>query len=406
MSRKSKRISENKKDSKKRKVDFENGPFGLKWEEDETMLICSSDEIESSGKIASFDLDSTLINVKSGSKFPKNKDDWEFWDESVPIKLKEYKDKGFVIVIFSNQAGVEKNKQDPNDLKSKIFDICEELGFPVFCFFSTATDINRKPNTSMWDKFISQYNNDVEVDFKESFYCGDAAGRIKDWEPKKKKDFSCSDRKFAKNIGIKFFTPEETFLGEKKVSKDLWSWGSIDPRKIFEEYPENGKRCEEPVSKNSQEMVLFVGYPASGKSSFYRKHFEPNGYEWVNRDTLKTQPKCLKTALDAIKKGKSVVIDNTNPEAKTRKEYIKIAEQNDVPVRCFFFDTPREIANHLNFFREKLIGTRRIPDIGFNMFKSKFEEPSTDEGFEEVVVVKWFPHFSNEDEKKLFMQFS
>ena len=36
-----------------------------------------------------------------------------------------------------------------------------------------------------------------------SFYCGDAAGRPK--------DFSDSDRGFAQAAGLRFFTPEELF---------------------------------------------------------------------------------------------------------------------------------------------------------------------------------------------------
>lgn len=46
---------------------------------------------------------------------------------------------------------------------------------------------------------------------KNSFYCGDAAGRPKtDLKPK---DFSDSDLKFAREIGVKFHTPESLFLG-------------------------------------------------------------------------------------------------------------------------------------------------------------------------------------------------
>ena len=33
-------------------------------------------------------------------------------------------------------------------------------------------------------------------------YVGDAAGRPKEWAPGKPKDFSCSDRKFAANLGV------------------------------------------------------------------------------------------------------------------------------------------------------------------------------------------------------------
>lgn len=37
-----------------------------------------------------------------------------------------------------------------------------------------------------------------------------------------------------------------------------------------------------------------VGCPASGKSTFRKKYFEPHGYIAVNRDTLGTAEKCLK----------------------------------------------------------------------------------------------------------------
>lgn len=51
-----------------------------------------------------------------------------------------------------------------------------------------------------------------------------------------------------------------------------------------------------------------MGYPASGKSSFFRKHFQPAGYVHVNQDTLRTREKCLNVAEQAVKGGKSVVI--------------------------------------------------------------------------------------------------
>ena len=73
-------------------------------------------------------------------------------------------------------------------------------------------------------------------------------------------------------------------------------------------------------------MILFVGSPASGKSTFWKTHLPT--YIRVNRDTLKTKEKCLKAAEQAITKGESLVIDNTNPTKEDRKAYVDLAKKN------------------------------------------------------------------------------
>ena len=62
---------------------------------------------------------------------------------------------------------------------------------------STADDKYRKPNIGMWETLSKM------IDIKSAFYIGDAAGR--------KGDFSDSDLKFAENIEIQFYVPEEIF---------------------------------------------------------------------------------------------------------------------------------------------------------------------------------------------------
>lgn len=73
-------------------------------------------------------------------------------------------------------------------------------------------------------------------------------------------------------------------------------------------------------------MVIFVGSPGSGKSTFWKNHL--SSYERINRDTLKTKEKCLKVAEEAMKNGKNLVIDNTNPSAEDRKAYIQLAKSH------------------------------------------------------------------------------
>ena len=70
------------------------------------------------------------------------------------------------------------------------------------CFVSTGQNHYRKPSTTPWDHFADKCNGGVKLDLSKCKYVGDAAGRPKDWQPGKSKDFSCSDRMFAANIGI------------------------------------------------------------------------------------------------------------------------------------------------------------------------------------------------------------
>lgn len=139
-----------------------------------------------SEKIAGFDMDSTLIETKSGAKFAKNADDWVYWNPCVPEKLRELVKEGFAIVIFTNQKGISTGQTKAQDIKTKIENIAKDVGVEMHAVIATKDDAYRKPGTKMWDLFIQNNGN---VKLAESFYCGDAAGR----KDGKKKDFSDSD---------------------------------------------------------------------------------------------------------------------------------------------------------------------------------------------------------------------
>lgn len=156
----------------------------------------------------------------------------------------------------------------------------------------------------------------------------------------------------------------------------------------------------------TQEIVIFVGLPASGKSTFARKHFVPHGYVHVNQDTLKTKEKCFKAAMDALAAGKSVVIDNTNPEPATRGMYIQAAKEKGIPVRCLHFRTPEELTHHLNLFREKVFGVPHVPGVAYATCKKKMVEPTIAEGFTEIIPVHFSATFDNPDHQVAFLEWT
>ena len=57
-----------------------------------------------------------------------------------------------------------------------------------------------------------------------------------------------------------------------------------------------------------QEVVLFVGYPCLGKTSFFKRYFQSEGYLHINQDTLKSRDNCVKAVKIALDSGHSCVI--------------------------------------------------------------------------------------------------
>ncbi|KAM4704500.1 bifunctional polynucleotide phosphatase/kinase [Rhinophrynus dorsalis] len=376
------------------------------WEEHGKLLIFNKKGVQASPKIAGFDIDGTIITTKSGKVFPTSPDDWRILYPEVPRKLKELLADGYKVVFFTNQMGISRGKLRPEVFKAKAEAVLEHLGIPVQVFVATGMGIYRKPVTGMWDHLCEKGNDGIRVQKEECLYVGDAAGRPANWAPdRKKKDFSCSDRLFALNLGIKFFTPEEFFLGWKKATFQL---PTFDPRSV----DPNGQLFDPPSASlvsSSQEVVVAVGFPGAGKSSFIKEHMITKGYVCANRDTLGTWQKCVAACEETLRNGKSIIIDNTNPDLESRSRYVDCARKAGVPARCFLFAATIEVAKHNNRFREMTYtgkGHVSVNDMVINSYKSKFVAPSTNEGFSEILKINFVPSFKDPNLEALYRQFS
>ena len=94
------------------------------------------------------------------------------------------------------------------------------------------------------------------------------------------------------------------------------------------------------------EMIICVGSPGSGKSTFTNRFLKD--YVRINNDEYKNKEKCIKVARQFLSDNKSVVIDNTNPKKETRALYLKIAKGLKVEARCLFFTTIKPVCAHNN----------------------------------------------------------
>ncbi|KAI1214413.1 PNK3P-domain-containing protein [Annulohypoxylon truncatum] len=366
-------------------------------------------------KIAAFDLDSTLITTASGKKFGNDPGDWKWWDSSVPSRLRKlYTEEDYRVIVLSNQAGLTLhpdpkskgpkagNKNKVENFKQKCSAVLAQLDVPTTVYAATGHDVFRKPRTGMWTELCRDYEiPEDEIDLSGSVFVGDAGGRtaqLKNAETgaaASTKDFSCSDRNFAHNVGISYKTPEEFFLGEppREFVRDFdlasYPYPGTDAG-------EDGKDLSEVAFEktNKQDIVLFCGPPGAGKSTFYWRHLKPLGYERVNQDTLKSRAKCFKAATELLGVGHSVVIDNTNPDADGRKEWVEFARKHDTLIRCVWFKVPKALCEHNDVVRalNKSMNpeTRAsLPALAFNGFFSRFKEPKVKEGFQDVVEIEF-----------------
>ena len=156
-------------------------PMTLQWEEKGSMLVLRFGESVSSSKIASYDLDGTLIETASGRKFAISSSDWKLLPR-ISNKLHSLHKDGYKIVIISNQLGISRGKPTVGEFKQKAEAIARALNIPLLLLAATTKDKHRKPCMGMWEHMTRAENGGMDVDTKESFYVGDAAGREANWK--------------------------------------------------------------------------------------------------------------------------------------------------------------------------------------------------------------------------------
>lgn len=283
-------------------------------------------------KMAAFDYDHTLVKPTSGPVFSQKIDDWQWLRPNVKNVLIGYYQRGYSIVIFTNQSRKFKTAQ--------IKLVLDTLTIPYKAYIQYNKS-EKKPNPKVFIEF-----SESRLDMAKSFYTGDALGRTGDW--------SDSDKVFAVNCGLRYYSPEEMFPFK------------ITNHKPLKKYPK-------------QEVVIMVGYPGSGKSTFIAKNFNTD-YTVLSGDDLKTESKMKKGLRVAIASKTSVVLDATHGSVKKRKIFIDIAKEASLPVRVIHITTSIEEAMHQNNKR-----AIKVPKIAFWVYRKHFQEPTLAEGINEVI---------------------
>jgi len=360
----------------------------MNWTETGSYLCGTFKKPRKSKQIAAFDLDGNIIKTKSGAIFAENKDDWQFFSKNVKKKIQSLKKHRIIIITNQKRKSII---ADSTDWKAKVEAVCTELNVSCEVFAAIGDDWFRKPRIGFFEEFI-------KYEKEGSFYCGDAAGRVNRTinGQYKSKDFSDSDLKLAKNLDIDFYTPEQYFdeIDDPPAEPKY----GVDFKKISKKAPLKFK----PATK--QEMIICVGYPGSGKSSYATNNIATQNYVRINQDTLKTPAKCLKECENMLKVGKSVVIDNTSATSKSRDKYLELAKKYKTKTRALIFNILLDVAYHNTSVRNSKTRNeiKLIPKVAHFTFRKYYEEPTTEEGFEVIETIPFTLQLKDEEDKKLY----
>jgi predicted kinase len=136
------------------------------------------------------------------------------------------------------------------------------------------------------------------------------------------------------------------------------------------------------------EIVILIGLQASGKSTFFRTCLAAT-YEYISKDQMRNNkhPGRRQAQLieEALQKGHSVVIDNTNPTVEVREPLIGLGRMYGAEITGYYFKSQVRQCLERNRLRE---GMARVPDVAIYTTAKKLVPPSYKEGFDKLFYVR------------------
>jgi predicted kinase len=147
--------------------------------------------------------------------------------------------------------------------------------------------------------------------------------------------------------------------------------------------------------KSKGAVVLAIGLPGSGKSSWFKRHsIIPLSSDLV-RGLLFDDPTeqrfqdLVFSTLRAMLRARMIAgrpwnyIDATNLSPKERHSWIKMAKDFGYEAHAVFFDVPTDVCMERNRMR-----SRNVPDEIMLRMAQKLRPPKFDEGFSKVTIVR------------------
>ncbi len=160
-----------------------------------------------------------------------------------------------------------------------------------------------------------------------------------------------------------------------------------------EAIPAQGTAAPKKTAKGA--VVLAIGLPGSGKSSWFKRH----NIIPLSSDLMRTllfddvaeqrYQDLVFSSLRALLRSRMIAkrpmnfVDATNLSPKERHSWIKLANDFGYEAHAVFFDVPTEVCMDRNRKRQ-----RNVPEEIMQRMAAKLKPPAFEEGFAKITVVR------------------
>ena len=149
--------------------------------------------------------------------------------------------------------------------------------------------------------------------------------------------------------------------------------------------------------ENVRTVIMTVGLPGSGKSTWARRYAAEHGFVIHSSDGVRERIYGDESVVGdfdevfgilyedvdrSLSEGRDVIIDNTGLTLRAR-EVVKTYHDRGFRTVAVVFDTPLGTCLRRNASRD-----RKVPEDVIRGMARRMREPSIDEGFDEIIHVK------------------